>query len=83
MTMLSFRTDDKDARDVQLWADRLGVARSKLLREALHRHLVHLRAEDDITAWLRRPPTDDETSLAEIAEWGPAEDWSEWADATG
>lgn len=27
--------------------------------------------------------TDDEQALGEIAEWGPAEDWSGWADATG
>jgi hypothetical protein len=28
------------------------------------------------------PQTDDELALAEIADWGPAEDWSDWVDAT-
>ena len=61
----------------------LGVDRSELLREALHRHLVRLRAEDDIEAWTNLPLTEDETAFAEIADWGPAEDWSDWADAEG
>jgi len=26
---------------------------------------------------------DSESLLSEIADWGPAEDWSDWADATG
>jgi antitoxin component of RelBE/YafQ-DinJ toxin-antitoxin module len=38
--MLSFRVDESDAAQAQEWADRLGVDRSELLREALHRHLV-------------------------------------------
>jgi hypothetical protein len=27
------------------------------------------------------PMSDGERALAEIADWGPAEDWSDWADA--
>ena len=83
MTMLSFRIDDGEAAIAQQWADHLGVDRSELLRDALHRHLVRLRAEVDIEAWQTAPLTDDEVALAEIADWGPAEDWSDWADATG
>ncbi len=83
MTMLSFRVDDDEAADAQRWAERLGVDRSELLREALHRHLVRLRAEDDVEAWTNLPLTADEAALAEIADWGPAEDWSDWADAAG
>ncbi len=82
MTMLSFRVDEEEAADAQQWAERLGVARSELLREALHRHLVRLHAENDIEAWTKLPPTEDETAFTEIADWGPAEDWSDWADAT-
>jgi len=82
MTMFSFRVDDEEAADAQRWAERLGVDRSELLREALHRHLVRLRAEVDIQAWASAPLTEDEAALAEIADWGPAEDWSDWADAT-
>ena len=81
MTMLSFRVDDDEAARAQRWAESLGVDRSELLREALHRHLVRLAAENDVTAWLDKPLTKSESSLAEIADWGPAEDWTDWADA--
>ena len=83
MTMLSFRADDEEANEAQKWAERLGVARSELLREALHRHLVRLRAEVEIEAWNAAPLSEDEQALAGIADWGPAEDWADWADATG
>jgi hypothetical protein len=83
MTMLSFRVDDAEAADAQQWAERLGVDRSELLRDALHRHLVRLRAESEVEAWRETPLTDDETAFAEIADWGPAEDWSDWTDAAG
>lgn len=61
----------------------MGVDRSELLRDALHRHLVKLAGEDDAKAWEKVPPSRDEESFAEVADWGPAEDWSDWADATG
>ena len=64
-------------RSVSAWIGR------ELLREALHRHLVRLQAEGDIQSWLAVPLTDDETAFSEIADWGPAEDWSDWSDATG
>ncbi|HEX6300425.1 MAG TPA: ribbon-helix-helix protein, CopG family [Acidimicrobiia bacterium] len=80
MTMFSFRVDEAEAEEARRWAERLGVDRSQLLRDALHRYLVRLRSEDDVEAWLRKPMTPEEESLAKIADWGPAEDWSEWAD---
>jgi len=79
--MFSFRVDDQEATEAQQWADRLGVDRSELLREALHRHLVRLRAEIDMEAWTIDPLSEDEKAFAEVADWGPAEDWSDWADA--
>ena len=82
MTMLSFRVDDDEAAAAQRWAERLGVDKSELLREALHRHLVRLSSEVDAERWVQTPLTADESSLASIAMWGPAEDWSDWADAT-
>ena len=82
MTMLSFRVDDSEANDVARWAERLGVARSELLRDAVHKHLIWLKAVDEITALTEIPLTDDELALAHVADWGPAEDWSDWADAT-
>jgi len=81
MTMLSFRVDAAEAEDAQRWADRLGVDKSELLREALHRHLVRLASEVDADRWAQMPHADDELSLALIADWGPADDWSDWADA--
>ncbi len=83
MTMLSFRVDTRDAADAQRWADVLGVDRSELLREALRRHLDHLRSEGDAERWAAEPLEDGERALADIADWGPADDWSDWADATG
>ena len=83
MTMLSFRAADEDAAAVQRWADLLGIDRSELLRSALRRHLAHLAAEQDTRRWASAPPTEAEASLASVAEWGPAEDWSDWADAAG
>jgi hypothetical protein len=79
--MLSFRADDRDAESVQRWAKRLGVDRSVLLRDALRLHLVRLSGENDADAWVLMPATDDERAFDEIADWGPAEDWSDWADA--
>ena len=83
MTMLSFRVPDDDAAEVQRWADALGVDRSEILRDALHRHLVVLSSEHEVGAWEQTPLTESEQSLAEVADWGPAEDWADWDDAAG
>jgi hypothetical protein len=80
--MFSFRVDEEEARRAQTWAVRLGVDRSELLREALRRHLLQLASENDALTWIARPLGDNERSLEAIADWGPAEDWSDWADAT-
>jgi hypothetical protein len=81
--MFSFRVDNDEAQETQRWADLLGLDRSELLRDALHRYLVRLRAEEEVEAWVRKPLTSDETSLAEIAEWGPADDWTDWTHEEG
>jgi len=83
MTMLSFRVPDAEAAEVKRWAESLGLDRSELLREALHRHLVRLRSEIDAATWERLPPTEEELTLAQVADWGPAEDWADWGDAAG
>lgn len=79
--MLSFRVRDDEAAEVQRWAEVLGIDRSEVLRDALHRHLVSLNAARDIEAWGRAPLTEAERSLEGIADWGPAEDWTDWSDA--
>lgn len=81
MTMLSFRVSEDEASEVSRWARQLGVDRSELLREAVDRHLVRLVAEIEIDLWTATPLTDSEQALAEIADWGPAEEWSDWSDA--
>ena len=81
MTMMSFRVDDEDAAAVEQWARRLHIDRSELVREALRRHLAELTAEQDTRAYAEQPLTDDENALAAVADWGPAEDWADWADA--
>jgi hypothetical protein len=79
MTMLSFRVGDREAEEARRWAEALGVDRSELLREALRRHLDRLASEADADRWSAQPLEAGEASLAEIADWGPAEDWSDWA----
>lgn len=81
MTMMSFRVDDDEAIRAQRWADELGIDKSQLLRDALHRHLTRLASEHDAVTWADHPLTVDETAISQIATWGPAEDWSDWADA--
>lgn len=81
MTMLSFRVDDDEFAALQQWADELGVHRSALLREAVRLHLNRLASEQDGRRWAELPLTDGELVLATIADWGPAEDWKDWADA--
>ena len=79
--MMSFRVGEADAADAQRWAERLGVDRSELMREALHQHLTRLASEVDAETWVARPLDEGETALTSIAEWGPAEDWSDWSNA--
>lgn len=81
MTMISFRVDDNEATATQRWADKLGIDKSELLRDALHRHLTRLASEHDTDKWLATPLTVDEAAVSQIADWGPAEDWADWADA--
>ena len=82
MTMLSFRADEEDVNRIRQWSQRLGVERSELMREALRRHLARLAAEHEVALYEAHPLTDEELALAAVADWGPAEDWSDWLDAT-
>jgi antitoxin component of RelBE/YafQ-DinJ toxin-antitoxin module len=81
MTMLSFRADTEVALQTQVWCDRLGIDRSDLLREALRLHLNRLASETEAEIWVSQPLDENELAFAKIANWGPAEDWSDWADA--
>ncbi|BBX95840.1 antitoxin [Mycobacterium lacus] len=81
MTMISFRADDADAAEAERWARRLHIDRSEFLRDALRRRLAELAADQEAHAYAEQPLTDAEQALAQIADWGPAEDWADWADA--
>jgi len=81
--MLSFRTDESEVHDLRSWAERLGLAQSTMLRDALHYYLARLKSEHDAAIWEQSPSTEAEQSLALVADWGPAEDWADWDDATG
>lgn len=77
--MVSFRADEDDVAAADRWAAVLGVERSELLREALASHLARLAGEEEALAYVRQPFTEDEVALDATNEWGPAEDWSDWA----
>lgn len=79
MTTLIFHVSDSEAESVAIWADKLGIDKSDLLRTALHRHLVKLASEEDARIWLEMPLTDGEFALSAVADWGVAEDWSDWS----
>ena len=77
--MLSVRVEVEVAKQVSRWAQVLGIGRSDLVREALRRHLAALAAQNEHATYAASPLDDDELSLTEIADWGPAEDWVDWA----
>lgn len=85
--MLSFRADETSAAEATAWATRLEIDRSELLRDARRRRrrllLLRLTSERDAEIWEAVPLDAGESSLAGIADWGPAEDWAEWSHAAG
>lgn len=78
--MMSFRANDSEAAKAQEWADALGIDKSELLRDALHRHLVQLASQNDAKLWKTNPLTEEEAAIGQIADWGPADDWSDWGE---
>jgi hypothetical protein len=74
--MLSFRVRESEAAEVQSWADQLGVDRSKLLSDAIQRHLARLAAQADAQGADRISSRPRLQSLAdtEVAARGATED---------
>lgn len=64
-------------------AEALGIPQSEMIREALRRHLNALAAQQDAAAYQANPLAPEELLLADVEQWTPVEDWSEWADAAG
>ncbi len=69
---------DDDAADVDDIARTLGVDRSSVVRDAVRRYVNHIKAigEGDRADGAVDPS---QPAFAAVAEWGPAEDWSDWA----
>jgi hypothetical protein len=44
-------------------------------------NLHRLASEDDARVWEQQPLDEGERALTDVADWGPAEDWSDWTDA--
>ncbi len=48
--------------------------------------MFSVRVDDEeaieIQQWQEQPLTVGEVAISQIADWGVAEDWSDWADAT-
>lgn len=83
MTMLTCRMAEAEASRVREEADALGVSVSHMIREALRRYLNAVAAERDAEIYERSPLRPDELSIMSIQSCLPAEDWSDWADASG
>ena len=75
---MSWKPEVDEIEQRYRWAEALGVDRSELLREALRRHLDRLASEGDADRWNAAPLEAGERALSTIADWGPAEDWSDW-----
>ncbi|MCY4423706.1 MAG: ribbon-helix-helix protein, CopG family [Acidimicrobiaceae bacterium] len=83
MTMLTCRMADTEATRVREAAETLGLSVSEMIRESLRRYLNSLGAERDAAIYEASPLRPDELSFIGAESWGPAEDWSDWADASG
>jgi hypothetical protein len=83
MTKLSFRVAETEAAETEHWAELLGVDKSQLLRDALHGHLARLEAQQHAHVWAADESSLSQTGRLVTAAWGPAEDWSDWDEATG
>ncbi len=81
--MLTCRMGEAEAERVREEADALGVSVSHMIREALRRYLNTIGAERDAEIYEQSPLRPEELSILSIQSWLPAEDWSDWADASG
>ena len=79
--MLTCRMPDADAARVRKAAETLGVSVSDMIRESLRRYLNSVGAERDAEIYESSPLQPEELSFIGAESWGPAEDWSDWADA--
>jgi hypothetical protein len=82
MTMVSFRVDEAEVERLREWTSvSASTGRSSSGKRCGGTSCVS-PASRTPRVWEARPLEEGERSLAEIDDWGPAEDWSDWADAT-
>ena len=71
MATLSFRVSEQQAQALRESTRQMGITQSQLLRDALRRYLIRLRAEHDIAAWNAKPLTEEEKNLRGNRGLGP------------
>ena len=72
--MMGFCIAAESAERARAGGERLGVDPS----EALRQHPLQVAGKNDAVVWVEHPLDVGERSVAVIAAWGPAEDWSDW-----
>jgi hypothetical protein len=72
--MMRFCVAPENAERARAGAERLGVDPS----EALRQDLLHVARKNGAVVWVEHQLDVGERSVAVIAAWGPAEDWSDW-----
>lgn len=80
---LRFRVDDALAFALDREAERSGVARTELLRQATRELLYRLRCERDAAIYAAMPLTADEQVEPGAGAWPDADDGSDWDEVFG
>ena len=64
-----------------LAGDTYAVVRIEAVESWVRVSWKRIASEVDAVTWEQVPLDVGERSLSDVADWGPAEDWSDWADA--
>jgi hypothetical protein len=81
--MLSFRTDEQLAADLDAEVARSGVAKTDLLNQALRELLYRRRCERDAEAYQRTPLTGAELAPWATEAWPDDDDETDWGQVFG
>lgn len=81
MTMFSFRVDSDEAEETARWpSDQALTDPNSCAKPFIDIWLDYGQTRSG--GMVDEALTSEETSLADVADWGPAEDWSDWLDET-